>query len=163
MILYHGSYAAIEKPALSFARLRTDFGKGFYLTPLKEQAASWSRRYVKERGAAVVSAYEFMSKVADKLPSDVKILEFDTHNLEWLDFITACRMGKPVDAEWDLVIGGVANDKVINTLELYFEGIIDADGAIERLRYHKPNHQYCFKRQKLIDESLRFIGSEAME
>ena len=31
MILYHGSYAAIEKPDLSFARQRTDFGRGFYL------------------------------------------------------------------------------------------------------------------------------------
>ena len=34
MILYHGSYKAIEKPDLSFSRLRTDFGKGFYLTSI---------------------------------------------------------------------------------------------------------------------------------
>ncbi|MDR1247545.1 MAG: DUF3990 domain-containing protein, partial [Clostridiales Family XIII bacterium] len=37
MILCHGSGVAVEKPNLSFSRERTDFGKGFYLTPLKEQ------------------------------------------------------------------------------------------------------------------------------
>ena len=31
MILYHGSFTAVEKPDLAFSRLRTDFGKGFYL------------------------------------------------------------------------------------------------------------------------------------
>jgi len=38
MIMYHGSYKAVEKPDLAFSRLRTDFGKGFYLTPIKSQA-----------------------------------------------------------------------------------------------------------------------------
>jgi hypothetical protein len=163
VILYHGSYTAIEKPDLSMSRLRTDFGKGFYLTPLKEQAVSWSQRFLRERGVAVVSSYEYPPKLGDGLPSDVKVLEFDTHSLEWLNFITACRLGKPIDAEWDLVIGGVANDKVFDTLQLYFDGLIGAEEAIGRLRYSKPNLQYCFKRQPLIDGYLQFAGSEAME
>ncbi|MDR3237258.1 MAG: DUF3990 domain-containing protein [Spirochaetia bacterium] len=162
MILYHGSYVAIEKPDLSLARLRTDFGKGFYLTPLKEQAVSWSRHFIAERGSAVVSAYDFLTKVSDKLPKNAKILEFDTHSLEWLNFVTANRLNKPVKTKWDLVIGGVANDKVFDTLRLYFDNLIDADEAIKRLRYNKPNFQYCFKNQKLIDKCLRFIGAEVI-
>jgi hypothetical protein len=162
MILYHGSYLAIEKPDLSMSRLRTDFGKGFYLTPLKDQAVSWSQRFLRERGTAIVSEYNFLPRIEDQLPKDTKVLEFNTHSREWLDYITACRLGTPVDAEWDMVIGGVANDKVFDTLQLYFENLIDANEAIGRLRYNKPNFQYCFKRQYLIDKYLQFTGSEAI-
>jgi len=49
MILYHGSYIAVKKPDLSFSRTKTDFGKGFYLTPIKSQAYSWAQRFRKER------------------------------------------------------------------------------------------------------------------
>jgi hypothetical protein len=163
MILYHGSYTAIEKPNLSFSRLRTDFGRGFYLTPLKAQALSWAQRFLRERGAAALSIYEFLPNPGNRLPSEIKVLEFDTHNLEWLDFITACRLGKFVDTEWDLVIGGVANDKVFDTLQLYFDKLIGAEDAIRRLRYNKPNFQYCFKTQSLIDGYLRFTGSEVLK
>ena len=163
MILYHGSYKAIEKPDLSFSRLRTDFGKGFYLTPLKTQAMLWSKRFLHEQGTAIISHYEFLTKQNDKFPSDIKILEFDTHNLEWLNFITACRLGQAADADWDLIIGGVANDKVFDTLQLYFDNLIGADEAIGRLKYNKPNFQYCFKTQFLIDEYLHFTDSEALK
>jgi hypothetical protein len=93
MILYHGSYLAVEKPDLSFSRQRTDFGRGFYLTPLKMQAESWAQRFFHAQGTGVISAYEFLSKPDEELPTDAKILEFDSHNLEWLNFITACRLG----------------------------------------------------------------------
>ena len=159
MILYHGSYKTIEKPDLSFSRLRTDFGKGFYLTPVKEQAQSWSKRFLHEHSTAVISIYEFSE---NKLPSNIKILEFDNHNPEWLNFITACRLGQPVDTNWDLVIGGVANDKVFDTLQLYFDGLIGSDEAIGRLKFNKPNLQYCIKSQTLISNFLQFTGSEAI-
>jgi hypothetical protein len=159
MILYHGSNTAIQKPDLSFSRQRTDFGKGFYLTPLKTQAASWAKRFGRGHGTAVLSAYDFN----DKLPYDVKILEFGDYNLEWLHFIVACRLGQPVDTEWDLVIGGVANDKVFNTLQLFFDKLIGPEEAIGRLRYDKPNIQYCFKKQSLIDEYLVFLNSEVLQ
>ena len=153
----------IEKPDLSFSRLRTDFGKGFYLTPLEEQAINWAQRFCRERGKAVVSAYKFLPEPGGKLPSDSKILEFADHNMQWLDFITACRLGEPVDSKWDLVIGGVANDKVFDTLQLYFDKLIGAEEAIGRLKYSKPSTQYCFKTQSLIDGYLQFAGSEVLK
>ena len=162
-MLYHGSYTVIEKPNLSFSRMRTDFGKGFYLTPIKTQAESWSRRFSLQHGASVVSFYEFLPVIGERLPIDTRILEFDTYNLEWLEFIAACRLGHPVDSGWDLVIGGVANDKVFDTLQLYFDGLIAANDAIGRLRYDKPNLQYCFKAQSLINNYLKFAGSEVLK
>lgn len=48
-------------------------------------------------------------------------------------------MQKGNDAtDYDIVIGGAANDKVFNTVELYFDNLIDKKEAIRRLRYEKP-------------------------
>lgn len=45
-------------------------------------------------------------------------------------------MQKGNDAtDYDIVIGGAANDKVFNTVELYFDNLIDKKEAIRRLRY----------------------------
>ena len=157
MMLYHGSYTVVAKPDVSFSRLRTDFGKGFYLTPMKDQAARWAQRFLRERGSGVISLYEFLPHFPE-----IKIHTFDAYNAKWLDFITACRRGDAVDAGWDLIIGGIANDKVFDTLQLYFDRLINATEAIGRLQYDKPNIQYCFKTQAIIDGALRFAGSEIL-
>ena len=39
MILYHGSFLEIAKPDLVHSRPNVDFGRGFYVTPLYEQAS----------------------------------------------------------------------------------------------------------------------------
>ena len=39
MILYHGSSVVVQKPDIIHSRERVDFGKGFYLTDIPEQAA----------------------------------------------------------------------------------------------------------------------------
>lgn len=63
--------------------------------------------------------------------------------------------------DYDLVIGGVANDKVFNTVELYFDGFIDKAEAIKRLQYEKPNLQIAFRTTKALSY-LKFEGSEKL-
>lgn len=86
-------------------------------------------------------------------------VEFEGYTEEWLDFIISCRQLKNTST-CDLVIGGVANDKVFNTIELYLEGLIERTEAIKRLRYEKPNLQMCIRNQNLIEKYLQFIKSE---
>ena len=57
--------------------------------------------------------------------------------------------------------GGVANDKVFNTVELYFEQLIDKTEAIKRLRYEKPNMQIAFRSNAALAH-LYFEGSEKL-
>ena len=38
LVLYHGSYCAVENPDLAKCALYKDFGQGFYLTTSKAQA-----------------------------------------------------------------------------------------------------------------------------
>ena len=60
---------------------------------------------------------------------------------------------------YDIIEGGIANDKVFNTVELYQSGLIDKSTTLERLKYEKPNNQICFINQKVLDSVLKFESS----
>lgn len=66
------------------------------------------------------------------------------------------------DSNYDMVIGGIANDKVIRTLDRYFAGEISAEYALGLLKYEKPNIQYCIRSQKMLDECVRHILSKLL-
>ncbi|MBQ8314645.1 MAG: DUF3990 domain-containing protein [Lachnospiraceae bacterium] len=157
MILYHGSYTEVVKPDVTHSRRNVDFGPGFYTTPLREQAEKWCKRFTDKGQGAVVSVYRFSE---DKL-AEYKVLKFDSYSDEWLDFVLKCRRGTDT-SDYDVVMGGVANDKVFNTVELFFEGLIDKTEAIKRLRYEKPNMQIAFRSQKIIDACLMFERGERL-
>jgi hypothetical protein len=158
LTLYHGSYLAIEKPDISFSHDNVDFGKGFYTTPIREQAQNWARRFVRSHGKDVLSLYEID---AAALRAGAAILEFQSYSDEWLEFIDRCRKGECI-GDYDVVIGGVADDKIFNTIQLYSDGLLDKREAIKRLQYEKPNCQYCFRSQTVIETYLKFINSEKL-
>lgn len=154
MKLYHGSSLPIPMPDLTHSRLNVDFGRGFYTTPIYEQAVNWCRKFNRHGKAGIISCYELDEVVCSAL----KVLRFETYSEQWLDFILACRSGNDT-SDYDVVVGGVANDKVFNTIELYFERLIDKAEAIRRLRYEKPNLQICFRSESALG-CLRYEGSE---
>ena len=41
MKVYHGSWLEISNPDLEHSRIDVDFGKGFYTTPIRDQAVKW--------------------------------------------------------------------------------------------------------------------------
>jgi hypothetical protein len=58
MILYHGGTDVVEKPAIVRSVAGRDFGTGFYLTGIQDQAEKWARRQARIRKkTAVLSAY----------------------------------------------------------------------------------------------------------
>ena len=156
MILYHGSFITVDKPDLLHSRSNVDFGKGFYVTPIYEQAEKWCQKYIRRNREGILSKYILDEETFNKL----NILRFDSYSEDWLDFILTCRIGKD-DSDFDAVCGGAANDKVFNTIELYFENLIDKSEAIKRLRYEKPNMQIAFRCEAAL-ECLRFGGSEIL-
>lgn len=111
MTLYHGSYMEVAEPDLLHSRPNVDFGRGFYVTPLYEQAAKWCSKFKRRGKDGIVSSYEMDKSRKD----DLNILEFNSYSEEWLDFVLSCRSGKD-KTDYDLVVGGIANDKVFNTV-----------------------------------------------
>lgn len=114
----------------------------------------WCGKFKRRGKDGVISRYIFDEAAS----STLKTLKFDAYSEEWLDFILTCRTGHDT-SDYDIVEGGVANDKVFNTVELYFDGLIDKAEAISRLRYEKPNLQLCFRTEAALAR-LRFEGSE---
>jgi hypothetical protein len=157
MILYHGSHLAVPQPLAKAGRRNLDFGPGFYLTRLKSQAEAWAVVVAGRKGRhviPVVSVYHFDKEQA--LSDGVRFKEFDTYNIEWLEYVVNCRQGKDFSEEYDVVEGGVANDNVIDTVEDYEKGVITAEQALGQLRYKKVNHQLCILSQFVIDKYLHF-------
>ena len=76
--------------------------------------------------------------------------------MEWLDFILDCRNGSTRYLDYDIIIGGIADDKVYNTIELYEFSLITKDEALNRLKYYKPNNQICIANQEILDKYLQF-------
>ena len=157
MIVYHGSYLDIPTPDLTHSRANVDFGRGFYTTPIYEQAVKWCEKFKRRGKDGIVSRYRFDERAYQELEA----LIFDSYSEDWLDFILSCRTGND-SSNYDIVVGGVANDKVFNTVELYFDHLIDKAEALRRLRYEKPNLQICFRTQKALDEYLHYERSEKL-
>lgn len=157
MILYHGSFVEVSVPDVEHSRSNVDFGKGFYVTPIYDQAKKWAEKFARRGKPAVISRYAF----DDNALTDCKTCVFDAYSEDWLSFILACRSGQD-NSDYEIVVGGVANDKVFNTVELYFDGLIDQAEAIKRLKYEKPNLQIAFRSQSVIDRYLSFEGSEQL-
>ena len=150
MILYHGSFLVVPSPDLKCSRPNVDFGRGFYTTPIREQAIKWCGRFQRRGKPGLISRY-FLDEEAFRI---LKVKKFESYSEDWLDLILTCRRGNdPYD--FDIVAGGVANDKVFNTVELYFDHLIDKDEALRRLRYEKPNMQICFRTERALSY-LRF-------
>lgn len=160
MKLYHGSDMVVNQPLAKVGRHHLDFGEGFYVTKLKKQANDWAEVIAERKGRKAqptVSQYVFDRERAEA--DGLRFKTFEEYNLEWLDYVVACRRGKPVWKQYDIVEGGVANDNVIDTVEDYEKGIITAEQALGQLRYKKVNHQICFITQKAIDGYLKFEKS----
>lgn len=67
-----------------------------------------------------------------------------------------CRTGNALWEGYDCIEGGIANDRVINTVEAYISGTIDVKHALEELSKHSPNNQICIINQQLIDSYLMY-------
>lgn len=154
MIVYHSSYCIVEQPDVRYSREYLDFGRGFYVTHSREQAVKYAKRFLLRKKKAFLNCYELSDNFVS---SSFKV--FDEYNEEWLDFVANCRKGACTE-KYDIVMGGIADDKVFRTIDLYFAGDLSKDEALKRLKFEHPNNQLCLRNQSVIDQYLKFINAE---
>lgn len=140
LLLYHGSNVAFYEINLSKSHNRRDFGRGFYCTILESQAKEWAHRLYIRNFSGGEYIYQYIFRQTDNL----KIKRFTALNAEWLDFIKENRVKGGVQHTYDVVIGPVADDNTMETVQLYLSGILKSEEAVERLRYNKVNNQVSF-------------------
>lgn len=140
LVLYHGSNVAFDEIDLGKSRNRRDFGKGFYCTVLENQEEEWARRLYLRSHKGGRYVYRYLYRQTD----DLKIKHFAALDQEWLEFIKENRTKGGIQHSYDVVVGPVADDNTMETVQLYLSGILKAEEAVERLRYNKVNNQVSF-------------------
>lgn len=166
MILYHGGLSVIETPNIEIGRQKVDFGRGFYLTDIREQATRWINRRKRQTGqtSGFLNIYEY-SEI-----SDLKVKKFNGYDEEWLDFVVANRTNnsEKLIGDYDIVIGNVADDEVIVAIDTYIEQLEKGRTSqysklalLEELKFSKPNNQYAFKTKKSLI-SLKYTKAEQL-
>ena len=156
--VYHGSTEIIEAPLNHVGRPRLDFGQGFYVTDLKDQAIKWAKTIAEKRAAQPLLNIYTLDR--DAILAEARCKIFTAYDKDWLDFIVGNRRGENPARDYDYVEGGIANDRVIDTVNLYMTGFYDAESALQQLIFHKPNNQICLLNQTLINKYLVYNGTE---
>ena len=158
MKVYHGSISIVERPIANAGRDRLDFGKGFYVTDIQSHADTWAERMGRiNMATGIVNVYELDMERVKSMQFSYK--RFEHYDNEWLQYIVANRTGKAGIEKYDVVEGGVANDRVIDTVEAYIANLMTLETALRELSRHQPNNQLCICSQTVIDECLTFIES----
>ena len=149
---------AVESPLTGIGRKAVDFGEGVYVTALLSQAEVWARNKARYhmQSEGTVSLYDFDFEPAIR---EYRFHKFEHYDREWLRFIVSCRRGGEEWRQWDIIEGGVANDRVIDTVENYMAGLIPEEIALGLLAKHQPNHQICITKQEVVDRYMYFVES----
>lgn len=160
VMVYHGSTEKVENPICRFGRKNLDFGQGFYVTNLREQAVAWANNMARNRKKpALLNRYRLDRDAILKV-AECKV--FKAYDEEWLRFIVGNRSGENLAREYDYVEGGVANDRVVDTINLYMAGLMELNSALRELAKHQPNNQMCILNQDLLNKYLVYDGTEEL-
>ena len=139
MLLYHGTNQIIREIDLNKCRLRTDFGKGYYLGSNLGVAREWAKSRAAFSGTPFVMRYNL--DVAVFNDENINSCKFDTPTIEWLNFVRdnrrRCDKGTKTPEprhNYGIVSGAIANDKVNFVVDDYIKGLITAEEAIKKVR-----------------------------
>ena len=151
MIIYHGSNVTVEEPKILTPNRYLDFGAGFYTTTNFDQALNFAGKVTmrKKCGRSTVNIYDLDESIFE----NVNVLNFESADEAWLDFVSDNRSGIDRTAGYDLICGPVANDDVYQTFILYSTGVYTKEQTIEALKIKKLYNQYVFT----TDRALSFL------
>ena len=100
MKLYHASTVAVEHPDVEHSRPNLDFGRGFYLTALHDQAVRYAERFTRRGKPAFISEYDLDDDLVG-----YRVKRFESYDEEWLDYVAVCRHGDTPAQQYDAVEG----------------------------------------------------------
>ncbi|MCM1288526.1 MAG: DUF3990 domain-containing protein [Clostridium sp.] len=159
MKLYHGSNTEIDNINLAMCRPYKDFGTGFYLTDIKEQAERMAVRVSQIYGGTpFVNVFDIQDDF--RTLQNIKIKDFGEQTTEeWARFVmnNRNRLFDDIknelcnqDNKYDIVIGPVADDNMALLFRQYENEMIDFPTLIKGMIYKKTSSQYSFHTEKGI-------------
>ena len=170
MRLYHGSNIAIDSINLAMCRPYKDFGRGFYLTDIEEQAEKMAVRVARIYWKTpIINVYEIDDDFKDL--DHLRIKDFGIQTTEeWARFVMNNRSRAFIDVEdilcnkdnkYDIVIGPVADDNMALLFRQYENEIIDFETLLKGMVYKKTSSQYSFHTERSV-ALLRKVESKVV-
>ncbi len=155
MILYHGTYTDFRTIDLNQCRPYKDFGTGFYLTDLREQAEKMAVKKARiYSGRPIIQEYEFNEALLTN--GELRVKQFTSPDQEWAEFIYNNR-SRTVNFhhDYDIITGPIANDGVAYLLDRYEEGTLSLDQFAQELKFRDLNSQFFFGTEKAVKHLRR--------
>ena len=128
MMLYHGSNVEIEEIDLTKCKPYKDFGSGFYLTTIKEQAIRMAENKTAVYGGTpVVTIYETDDSIMENPRLNTRTFALNP-TIEWARFVVNNRsrdfnnyssIDCNSDCKYEVVFGPVADDAVAATVRRF--------------------------------------------
>ena len=156
--LYHGSNVKIEVPDLIHSKPFKDFGRGFYLSPDKQQAWDMAYQKVNQTKEGKAEVTEFLFDETLMTSEGLKVLSYPDYSEEWALFVLANRdkQREQPAHDYDIVYGPIADDGVTYQLRRYEGGVISLSRLVEELKYAKGiTFQYFFGTERAIKQLKR--------
>lgn len=160
MTLFHGSNTEIDVVDLNKCRPRKDFGQGFYLTDIPDQAMKMASRVARIYGGKpVVTCFE--ADIAFMLSGGFSVRAFEKPDIDWATFVMNNRsftfsnpssMECNLQKQYDLVIGPVANDDLALLFRQFEEGLISIDVLTQEMTYKRLTNQYSFHTPQAVEQ-----------
>jgi hypothetical protein len=170
LTLYHASANRVETVDPSRGKIRSDFGRGFYVTTSRKQAERFVRTAVRKTGKDLMAG--FVNEYRVDSFAGLNIHEFASTDQEWLNCVCAHRTRSGVFGDvrawerFDVLAGKVANDDTMTVINIYLadgygpRGSRDAVTlAVSLLRPERLEDQLCLKTDRAAAR-LVFLGAE---
>jgi len=172
MILFHGSNVEVSVIDLSKCAKYKDFGQGFYMTSIKQQACEWAKKVTRrlESGKPTLNIFDFNDNFTIVKENNLKTLKFAEPDERWAAFVINNRnhdfsdhsnLLSNHDNKYDFIHGLVANDDISAILEAFLMGILPMSEISKALVYKQLNDQYSFHTPKVLSY-LKFLRSETL-
>lgn len=155
--LFHGGIEEIRFPSDDrTTSLSTDFGDGFYMTEIQNQAEIWAvkkyRKAIENNPnwkniglSPIVNIYQLNETKLQQF----KLKYFNKMTDEWLNYIIKCRNGMD-DNYYDYVEGPMSDDKVYNFVKDLLCGNITRQEFWGKAAFKYPTHQIMIRRDAIF-------------
>lgn len=166
MFFYHGSNTDIKEINLAMCRPYKDFGQGFYLTVMKEQAEKMANRVARIYGGSpILNIYEIDENFIRNTNLNIKNFGTETSE-EWARFVKNNRSREYTDFsnpecnfdnKYDIVVGPIADDDMALLFRQFENGMLTFEKMLSGMIYKKTTNQYSFHTQEAI-KLLKKVG-----
>ena len=158
MILFHGTNENFPQIDLSKCKPYKDFGQGFYLTTIQEQAERMALRTTRMYGGSpCVIKFSVEDTILSSPELSVKTFEGPTE--EWAKFVITNRNYNKIenpqednnaDNRYDIVFGPIANDDLALLFRQFAGGLISVETLVNEMKFKKLTNQYSFHTERAI-------------